>query len=251
MIKNNRILALLLTFAMVALPVLSAVAAPAAQSSTVDGTVQSCTTSTDAYSGAIIVVCTVNLTGGGTQTVSLNASEAQSLGLVTVNPDGTVTIIATTGQTITIDPSLVLSDPCTLPSGANQPVSAALANYFCKSLGIDYNTIQTLKQAGLGFGEIAQACHMAQVLGGTGSMCQTILDDKKSGDYSNLNLPDGVTVKNWGQLRKVVFAQVDKNKVNLGGVKSGRDDGTSNGNGQDNGHGNKDNSHGNGHGKGH
>jgi hypothetical protein len=243
--KNKTVLAGLLALIMVAVQVAGASAAPAAQSSTISGTVQSCSTSTDPYTGAIIVVCTITLADGSTQTVQLSAADAQTLGLATINPDGSVTITATAGQSVTIDSSMILANPCTMPSDANQPVGKALASFFCGSLGIDYTEIQTLQSDGFGYGEIAQACFMTKILGLPGEDCQTILMDKQSGDYSNLSLPGGVTVTNWGQLRKVVFDQEARNLLNLGAIMSGR----ANGNGG-NGHANNGNGHGNGHGNG-
>jgi hypothetical protein len=240
-LRNKGIVAGLLAVTMLVAQVVSVAAAPFAD--IVTGTIQSCTTSTDAYTGAIIVVCTVTLADGSSQTVNLSATDAQTLGLATVNPDGSVTIIATAGQSVAIDTSMILANPCTLPNGSNQPVGAALTDFFCTNLGIGYSTVQTLHADGFGYGEITQACFMAQVLGLPGEYCQTILQDKQSGDYSNLTLPGGVTVSNWGQLMKAVFTKGQKNMFNLGAVMSGR----ANGNGNSNGHGNNGKGHSNGH----
>ncbi|HUI89770.1 MAG TPA: hypothetical protein VLX61_13720 [Anaerolineales bacterium] len=248
MLRYKSLLALFLATAMMIVQVASASAAPMTQSSTLTGTVQSCSTSTDTYTGAIIVVCTIAPTDGSTQTVSLSAADAQTLGLATVNSDGSVTITATAGQAVAIDTSLLLSNPCTLPTGANQPVGVALTNFFCKNLGLDYNTVQTLHQGGFGYGEIAQACFTAQVLGLPGQDCQTILQDKQSGDFSNLTLPGGAAVSNWGQLRKDVLGHEAQNMSNLGAIMSGRAAGTGSGHGHGNGYGN---GNGNGHGHGH
>jgi hypothetical protein len=247
MFRTKTILGTLLAFTVVVVQVLSAAAAPAAQASTVDGTIQSCSTATDPLTGAIIVVCSVNLTAGGTQTVRLSAADAQTLGLATINADGSVTITATIGQVVSIDTSSLLSDPCALPSDASQPVETGLTRVFCGSLGLDYTAFDTLHSQGFGFGEIAQACFMAQALNGDGALCQAILTAKQTGDYSGLTLHGGATVSNWGQLRKLVFANATKNMLNLGAVMSGRASGTGNGNG----HGkNNSNGHGNGNGNG-
>ena len=83
MLKNKSLMALFLAVAMVIVPVFSAAAAPLAD--TITGIVQSCNTSTDAYTGTTIVVCTITLADGSTQTVSLSAADAQTLGLATIN----------------------------------------------------------------------------------------------------------------------------------------------------------------------
>lgn len=231
MTRMKGILGLVLIFVMVAASVPSVAAAAPAQTINIEGTIQSCETATDVFSGDIIVVCIVNLTGGGTQTIRLSVDDAVALELAVQNEDGTVTIIATEGQIVSIDPDLVMADPCVLPEDASHPISKALTNYFCDDLGLDYNTVQSLHGEGLGFGLIAQACFMAEKLGGTGSMCVDILHAKKSGDYSKLTLPDGVTVKNWGQLKKVVSSHDPKDKTNLGTIVSG--DAKDNGKGND------------------
>ncbi len=229
---------LVLALTVIALPVASAYAAPVAVTSTpITGTIQSITTSTNT-AGDTIVVVTLTDGSGNTQTVDLTVANAVSLGLVTQNPDGSVTVNSTmVGQSITIDSSMVYTDPCILPTGANQPVNTALTDFFCKTIGIDYNTIQTYHQDGYGYGVIAQACFMAQILGGDASLCTAILDAKKSGDYSAITLPDGTTVTNWGQLRKDVLGHGMQDLTNPGAIMSGRAGGTGNGNGHTNGQG--------------
>jgi hypothetical protein len=74
-------------------------------------------------------------------------------------------------------------------------------------------------------------------------------------DLTALGLPEGTTIKNWGQLKKAVLAGYVKSVVNLGGIMSGRAEpgtlptsGELHGNGKAVGHGN---GHGNGNGNGH
>ena len=240
MTKVKTILGCMLVLMMVVTPVMSVGAAAPAQTVTIDGTVQSCDTATDNFTGDIIVVCEINLTGGGTQTVRMSVDDAVTNGLAVVEVDGTVTIIATEGQAFSIDESMLLADPCAMPEDASQPISKILAGYFCGDLGTSYKDIQTLHEDGFGFGEIAQACFMALKLDGTGKLCADILAAKKSGDYSKLTLPDDVTVSNWGQLRKAVLGHGNKDSSNLGSVvsESTKNDkeknNTNNGNGQSN-----------------
>jgi hypothetical protein len=230
MSKVKTILGCVLVLMMVTAPVLSVGAAAPAQTATIDGTVQSCVTATDNSTGNTIVVCEINLTGGGTKTIRLSVDDAMAKNLA-VMVDGIVTIIATKGQGVSIDESMLLEDQCVMPEDASQPISKILAGYFCKDLGTSYEDIQTLHEDGFGFGEIAQACFMALKLDGTGDLCAEILFAKQNNDYSKLPLPDGVTVSNWGQLRKAVFGHGQKNSSNLGSVVS---DSAKNGNGKNN-----------------
>jgi len=218
MLKTKTILGWMLVFMMVAVPIMSVGAAPA-QTTTIDGTVQSCETATDGFTGETIVVCVINLTGGATQTIRLSVDDAVAYELALVEEDGTVTIIATEGQEVSIEEDALLTDPCVMPDDAGHPISRILAGYFCSDLGTSYDDVQTLHESGFGFGEIAQACFMALKLEGTGDLCADILYAKKSGDYSSLNLPDGTTASNWGQLRKAVLGH-EKNSSNLGSVVS-------------------------------
>ena len=244
MLKARTIVGSLLVFMMIVLPVTSVGASAPGQTTTIDGTVQSCITGIDKASGDTIVICDINLAGGDTKTVRLSMDDAVAMGLATLNEDGTVTIIATLGQSFSIDETLVLTDPCVMPEGASQPISKLLANYFCGDLGIGYDDLQSLHEEGFGFGEIAQACFMALKLDGTGQLCADILYAKKSGDYSGLNLPDDVTVSNWGQLRKAILDH-EKKDSNLGSVVSENAKNDKE-NGKDNKNSNKDKDKGNG-----
>jgi len=220
MFKTKGIVGLVLLLVMVVIPVMSVGASSPAQITTIDGTIQSCETATDSFTGETIVVCVVNLTGGGTQTIRLSVDDAVANDLAIVEEDGTVTIIATEGQEVSIDESMLLEDPCVMPEDASQPISKILASFFCGDLGTSYDDVQALHEAGFGFGEIAQACFMALKLDGTGELCADILYAKQSGDYSGLTLPEGVAVKNWGQLRKAVLDHGPKNSSNLGSIVS-------------------------------
>jgi hypothetical protein len=241
MLKTKNVLGCLLVFVIVMTPIMSVGAAAPAQTTTVDGTVQSCDTAIDSSTGDTIVVCVINLTGGGTQTIRLSVSDAVAKNLAIVEGD-TVTIIATEGQEVSIDESMLLENPCVIPEDASQPISKILASYFCEDLGTNYDDVQTLHEAGFGFGEIAQACFMALKIKAlnpeaTGDLCSDILYAKQNNDYSNLPLPEGITVSNWGQLRKALLSH-EKNSSNLGSVVS---DGAKNknekgNNGKNNGH---------------
>ncbi len=200
---------------------------PVVQTGTIAGTINSVSTASDSSGNTIIVVMlTDNL--GKSQTVNLSVDTAVTLGLVTKNPDGSITVNDVVGQSVAIDASTVLTDPCKSSEGAQQPVGKALSDYFCRSLGLDYDTVQAYHADGFGYGEIAQACFMSQALGGDAALCGSILDAKKSGDFSSLVLPNGDTPKNWGQLKKDVLSQEVKSLTNLGAIVSGRANNSSN-----------------------
>ena len=241
MIKAKTILGCMLVLMMVVVPVMSVGAAAPAQTTTIDGTVKSCDTAIDSSTGNTIVVCEINLNGGGTQTVRLSVEDAVAKGLVSVEGD-VVTIIATDGQEVSIDEDMLLEDPCVMPEDASQPISKIVASYFCKDLGTSYEDIQSLHEDGFGFGEIAQACFMALKLDAVdyeGDLCADILLAKQNHDYSKLPLPDGVDVSNWGQLRKAILSH-DKGSSSLGSVVSDTAK-------KDNAKGNKDKEKNNGH----
>jgi hypothetical protein len=260
MLKNKTILGLLLALVIIGIQVTSAQAASFNQTGTVIGTINSISTSTDS-TGNTIVVVTLTDTLGATQTVNLSVDNAVALGLVTKNADGSVTVNDVVGQSISIDQSLVFTDPCKSSEGADQLVGKALTDFFCGSLGVDYRTIQDFHANGFGYGEIAQACFMAQALGGDAALCESILNDKKMGDFSSLVLPNGDTPTNWGQLKKEVLRQEIKSLTNLGAIVSGRavnninsannHSGNSTGGNTDIGIGGNDHGHGNGNGHGH
>ncbi len=272
MFKRKVLIGFVMVLALLALQVGAAYAAPASQSTTITGTVQSITQSTDS-SGNTVFDVTITDSGGNTTTVTLSAADAVTLGLVTQNPDGTYTIKNTAvGSTITVPGTGGTTNPCS--ETENNFVAKALSMFFCSgSSTVLDNTVDGLHTEGFGYGEIAQACFMAEVLNST---CGDILNAKQSHDFSTLGLPTDVTVKNWGQLRKYAFSQEVKSLTNLGAIMSGRaqppavsstpvptamspmspfmpGNGHGNGNGQGNGHGNgggNGNGHGNGGGNG-
>lgn len=94
------------------------------------------------------------------------------------------------------------------------PVAEALCNYFNGPLGLTLSDVQKFAGEGFGYGEIAQACWMAKVLGGDAALCESILMAKQDGSISKLTLPNGVTANNWGQLKKAVFMAFDNQNSN-------------------------------------
>jgi hypothetical protein len=232
------------------------------------GTVQSITLEPDAAASPTTVAVTYQEDGTGTvQTVRISVETAASLGLITINnatdPPEIVVNSAAVGQSITIDPATVIAE-------AEHPVGSKLSDFFGDLLGVDYGTIMGVHEEGTGFGVIAQALWLTNKLGGDSNTFQMIIEAKKTGDYSNLTLPDGTvpTATNWGQFKQETSDKGDKG--NLGSVMSGKadkegslgglggrdlhnmSDAKNNGNGNGNGNG-KDNENGNkgGNGKDH
>lgn len=257
--KKKALIGSIITLALLAMQVGAAYAASPSQNGTITGTVQSVTQSTDS-SGNPIFLVTIAASGGTTQTVKLSAAEAVSLGLVTANKDGTYTINNVVGTTVSIAASMAIANPCS--ESESGIVASALAAFFCQgSSTVLDNTIGALHAQGFGFGEIAQACFMAEALNST---CGDILTAKQNHDFSSLGLPSNVT--NWGQLRKFALAQEVKSLTNLGAIMSGRAASTTtagtaaptpmapNAGGNGNGHGHGQGGqggHGNGNGNGH
>jgi hypothetical protein len=148
---------------------------------------------------------TVTLTDA--TTVSLNLSDALALGLISTTVNS-----AMIGTASVIDPTLILA------STTYTKVVSMLGNYFGATLGVTFDQFAAYQAAGFGYGVISQAAWMASQLGGTVTLDQ-ILTAKSTGDYSGLVLPGGVTVTNWGQLRKLVLTDPHQN---LGQIMSGK-----------------------------
>jgi hypothetical protein len=129
--------------------------------------------------------------------------------------DGTVTTTdtTTTGDTTTEEDTSGEEETPTEGEEANHPVADALSQFFCDTLGTDYDTIIGFHDDGYGFGVIAQALWAANELGVDPA---DVLAAKTSGDYSAFTLPDGSTPTNWGQFRKAL------SKHTLGEIMSGK-----------------------------
>lgn len=187
----------------------------------ITGTVDSVVTQTDATTGETIVVVTLTDDMGTSHTVNLSLATAESLGLVTVDATtGEITVNEVT-DLITINPEDILppSEGDTGDEEAQHPVGSALSEFFGELLGMDYETIMTAHEDGVGFGVIAQALWLTNELDGSSEDFQALIDAKQSGDYSNITLADGSTPDNWGDVVKSL-----KKGDNLGSVKSGHAD---------------------------
>ncbi len=97
--------------------------------------------------------------------ITFSLENAVSLGLVTATADipPVVTVVeAMLGQTLTVDPSLVLETG----ELVTQPVAVTLGDFLSGLLGVDGAALMAYHEQGLGFGEIAQAGFMALALNG-------------------------------------------------------------------------------------
>jgi hypothetical protein len=219
-------------------------AAPLQQGTTTDVTIVSITETYDSGTGLVDGYdVTYSYQGGYTETVHLTIQQAYDWGLlqddgsgsayyidpVTLNP----VLIVFANDPIQVLTDLVGPDPCATPDGGGQPVGAALTGMFCGSQGVSYDTIMAYQASGYGFGVIAQALWMAQVLDSADpTLFEAILAAKQTKDYAAIITQlDGMgydtsTVKNWnwGQLKKLVMASEMKNLSNLGAIMSGRVD---------------------------
>ena len=208
-------------------------AAPTLQGMTpITGTVTNVETQTDTNGVTTVLVTLDNM--GQVQTVRISLADAETLGLVTVDPvTNVVRVVDQTGKPpLTIDSAMVIPDQ---EENVN-PIAALLASFFGKDAG----QVNELHLDGFGFGVIAQALWMEKNLDGSIS-AQDILQAKKDNDFSafTVQLPDGTsyTPTNWGQFKKAVLEK----KNNLGMIVSGHatNEGTDTGSGflQNNGHG--------------
>jgi hypothetical protein len=254
------LLGIILTIILLIAQVGGVFAAPASQEATpISGTVQSITRESDPTTGVITLIVKVMDSDQLIQTIRVNQETALALGLVVLEGDGNPIINqAALGETLEIDPAVVIPDQ----HEPQHPVASALATFFSDIEGLDYDTIMSAHENGIGFGVIAQALWLTSELEGDSQLFQDLLDAKQHNDYSAFSdfTEDGTTPKNWGQLRKVLLS-----KKNLGVVISNHDNngnanpGNGNGNNQNkdknkdknnNGHGNGNGNNGNGNGNG-
>lgn len=245
------ITSLILTLAVLAGQVGIVLAAPGAQGlSPITGTVHNIVLETNATTNitTVVVVLDVN---GASQTIRLSLATANTLNLISTDANNNPTVNNTAiGTQVTIDPTAILPEPPPVEDKPH-PVGSALSDFFSSLTGIDHDLIMNSHNDGIGFGVIAQALWMTSKLGGDASLFTKILEAKRTGDYSQITLPDGTIPQNWGQLKKVLLKGDKDNSA--GDVKTnGKDKPGNNGNGKDNNNGNgngKDKNKDNGNGK--
>ncbi len=212
--------ALFLTFALIVMVTGTVFAQDPAP--TLTGMVQSVVLETDPVTNVVTAVVTLVDESEETQVVRIGLETATKLGLVDLAQ--AVIEIPEGGLKVTIDLSDIIDETDGETEEDLHPVASALSDFFSALLGVDYDTVMSYHEDGIGFGVIAQALWMTKSLEGDTAMLQLILDAKKSGDYSAVVLPDGSTPTNWGQFRQAVLKDKEKAKDNLGAIKSGKAD---------------------------
>lgn len=222
--KTKFMFSTVLAVIFLAVQVFAVGAAPLVQDETPpSSSIESITWGTNPDTTETAVVVTYTDAEGASQTVYLTVEEATQLGLVITNEAGEqVTNDEAVGDPFEYDPTTAGGEEGITEEENQHPVGSALSDFFYDVLGVDYGTVMTYHDDGVGFGTIAQALWMTNALGGDSSTFSLILDAKQSHDYSLITLPDGSTPKNWGQFRTAVMKDKDKAMMNLGAVKSGR-----------------------------
>jgi hypothetical protein len=188
-------------------------AAPAFQGSDLlGGIVQSIILETDRATGITTILVDLVDAQDGLQRVRVSQETAMTLGLVVLNGDGNPAINnLALGLRVEIWPQHII-----LAGDENEhPVGSALATFFSDIAGLDYETVMTAHERGIGFGVIAQALWLTRKLEGNAEVFEALLHARQTGDYSRFILADGSAPSNWGQLRKAIL---DKGKKNSAGV---------------------------------
>ena len=195
-------------------------AAPAFQKSApITGTVQSITLETDPNTGITTVIVEVTGNDQAARTVRISQATARRIGLVAPDGDGNLVINESAlGKPVEIDPAAVIPDQ----QPDRHPIGNALATFFSDI--VDYDTIMAAHNEGVGFGVIAEALWLTKQLDGDSEVFQALLNARETGDYSAFTI-DGVTPKNWGQLRKAVLdgKKIDKPGNTVSNQNNGND----------------------------
>lgn len=241
-------------FLVLALLAMTAGSVFAQEATTITGTVQSIVIQTNDTTGETVVTVTLIDESGASQTVDIKLETAVTLGLVMTDPiTGESTVVeGVVGSAVEIDPTTILPTEAIEDTEKNQhPVGTALSNFFSELLGVDYETIMTYHDSGVGFGVIAQALWLTNDLEGDTVTFEALITAKQTHDFSTITLADGSTPDNWGDVVKSL-----KKGGNLGSVMSGSANenmSTPSGdtvNAPDNGHVNGNNGNSGGHGNG-
>ena len=126
---------------------------------------------------------------------------------VTPTPTVTITPTVTPTPTVTITPTLTPTSTVVDEPEGPHPVGLALESFF----GVPYDEIMAWHEAGIGFGNIAQAYLLADALEDEGLTVDHILDEQLSDT-------------GWGQIMKALGLKPGRKGNNLGKVMSGRGD---------------------------
>lgn len=219
MSRTKLFISLIVAISVLAVQIGTVSAAPALQSAPVGGTVQRITLETDPSTGITTVIVDVLKTSEEIQTIRISEKSAVDLGLVLLNGDGKAII-----NKKILGKYVEIAQEAVIPADEENkhPVADALATFFKDIPGMDYSTIMTAHEKGVGFGVLAQILWMTQNLeGGDSGDFLWLVRAKQTGEFEGATFEDGTTVKNWAQLQK---ALMDGKKIgNLGSVMSNKD----------------------------
>ena len=248
MIKNRTKFMLSLTLALsIFLMQVSGVFADSAlqNRNPVIGLVQRITLEANTITGVTLVSIDVIDDNQTVQTVRVSLETAIDQGFVVLNGDGKPIINqAALGKQVEIDPSVIIP----IHEENQHPVGSVLATFFSDITGLEYVTIMSAHEQGLGFGVIAQILWLTTKLEGSAETFEALIEAKQTGDFSAFVLEDGSTPKNWGQLQKAILAKDKNNSLGViisdsnGNGNGNEKDKDNNGNGNGNGGGNGNNS---------
>lgn len=264
--KTRFFLSIVLTLTLLAIQVGGALAAPAIQNpAPVSGIIQSITLEADTVTRVTIVSVDVVDSDASLQSVRVSLETAIAQGLVVLDGDGKPDINSSAlGRAVEIDASSLIP-----AHEENQhPVANALATFFSDIDGLNYGTIMSAHEQGVGFGVIAQSLWLTTKLEGDAETFEELIHARQTGDFSAFLLEDGSSPESWGQLKKAILEKDKKNGLgvvvshnhgngngnNLGdhgnGNNGGNNNAVGNGNGGENGNGGGNNDGGNGNGGG-
>ena len=187
----------------------------------IEGIVQSIEVEVDVSTQETAVL--VSLMDGEGVTTVYRLSNETAVGLELVTVEIVPVEVLVSDETMIGQPLLVAPEDILAEIKAANPVGEILGTFFGNLFGVDPGLVGAYHEEGMGYGVIAQAGIMSYAMGSDGTMMESILDAKLSGDYSTIILPDGSTPENWGQLRQSVMKQENAIK-NLGSIVSGRAD---------------------------
>jgi hypothetical protein len=204
----------------------------------VSGVVQSITLEANTITGVTLV--SVDLVDGNQvlQSVRVSLETAIAQGLVILNGDGKPNINKVAlGKRVEIEPSSIIP-----ARQENQhPVGSALATFFSDIPGMDYETIMSAHEQGVGFGIIAQTLWLTTKLDGNAETFKTLIEAKQTGDFSAFILADGSTPENWGQLKKAILGKDNGVGVMMSNSSNHGSGSVNDTNNNDNGNGNNGN----------
>jgi hypothetical protein len=245
--KTRFFVSLVLALIVLVIQVGGVFASPSRQNpNPIGGIVQSITLEANTVTGVTIVSVDVMDSNDTPQSVRVTLEVAIAQGLVVLNGDGKPDINnSVLGKSIEIDSSSLIPTQ----DENEHPIANALATFFSDLEGIDYQSIMTAHEQGVGFGVIAQTLWLTTKLEGDVEIFEALIHARQTGDFSSFILEDGTTPENWGQLKKAILGKDKKNGLGVI-ISHSNDHGNGNGNNPGNGGNGNEGENGNGGGNG-